>query len=395
MVQGRMTAPAEARPVGLDEPVAAEATPPRHLPSHRDLLDVVGSARPATPDAIVVPTIRRAAAIRDALGLGRELGTPVIALCSGKWSTPAAVLDEARRLKAHAIAVAVTDDAKMPRFGCDAVLRARVTGERRSDVSLKRNLGVAAAVMLRWRGVFFLDDDMTDLEPESARATFGLLKDHRAAALDNVGYPDNSVVCHARRAVGLPQDTFTGGGAMAIRADRYASFFPTVYNEDWMFLLRPDRIERVAVNGKVTQLPYDPFLSPERARAEEFGDCLAEGLFALSDVDRPSSAGDVAYWEAFRSDRIRMIEQILALVGRAPEPQREPIRQALLKARGRALSIEAPTYVEYLRAWQADLKRWRTHLDRLPKQSDPVRAFQALGLQATEFRPSTGAIVAL
>jgi hypothetical protein len=381
VVEGGMTATTRAP--------APQAPTDRHghQSSHRNFLKEVPSARPADPPAIVVPTIRPAAAIRDALGLGRRLGRPVIALCS-RWSSARAVLEEAKRIGAHAIAVEVGDDAGLPRFGCDGLLRTRMRVERPTDVSLKRNLGLAVALMLGWRGVLFLDDDMTGLAPGAARTSFGLLGRYNVAALKNVGYPDNSVVCHARREVGLPQETFIGGGAMAVRVSRETPFFPTVYNEDWMFLVGRRRIERVVVCGEVSQRAYDPYLSPERARAEEFGDCLAEGLFALSDADRPELSGREDYWTDFRADRIGMIDEILGRLDPLPaDERRRRIVQALTIARGRALSIDPATYVEYLEAWRKDLDAWRDYLAQLPRVPGPAKAFSALGLWAEEFRP--------
>ena len=51
-------------------------------------------------------------------------------------------------------------------------------------------------------------------------------------------FPDNSVVCHGRRLVGLPQSCFVGGGALLVRTGVGVDlpFFPRVYNEDWLFL---------------------------------------------------------------------------------------------------------------------------------------------------------------
>ena len=52
-------------------------------------------------------------------------------------------------------------------------------------------------------------------------------------------YPDNSVVCHARRLAGLPQDTFVSGAALGVNCnDQPLPFFPEQYNEDWFFFSR-------------------------------------------------------------------------------------------------------------------------------------------------------------
>jgi hypothetical protein len=51
-------------------------------------------------------------------------------------------------------------------------------------------------------------------------------------------FPDNSVVCHARRDAGLPQDVFWTGAVLGVHCNNLPlSFFPDIYNEDWFFLL--------------------------------------------------------------------------------------------------------------------------------------------------------------
>jgi hypothetical protein len=93
-----------------------------------------------------------------------------------------------------------------------------------SDLSLKRNIGLAVARMVGWDRVLFLDDDIIDVNPSHIRAAASLLGSHDVVGLKNVGFHDNSVVCHAlrrvERSLGMKQDTFVGGGAMAVAVDR-------------------------------------------------------------------------------------------------------------------------------------------------------------------------------
>ena len=66
--------------------------------------------------------------------------------------------------------------------------------------------------------------------------------------------------------------------------------------------------------ARPAQLEYDPFASPDRARREEFGDLLAEGLYALIGEVDPSvpfdeqlRAADEAYWSRFIDARHNVI----------------------------------------------------------------------------------------
>ncbi len=175
--------------------------------------------------------------------------------------------------------------------------------ERRTDVSTKRNLALVLSHALRWERVVFLDDDIRVPNPGDLSRAAGLLDSHSAVGLAIGGFPDNSMVCHAFRQAGGWQETFIGGGALAVGVKGNRSFFPNVYNEDWFFVLEAGkRLQSVATVGQVLQNPYDPY-RVERARGEEFGDVLAEGTFWLLDQGKPASDGDLAHWRDFLAHR--------------------------------------------------------------------------------------------
>ena len=109
--------------------------------------------------------------------------------------------------------------------------------ERKTDVSTKRNLALVLSHALRWKRVVFLDDDIRVPDPSDLSKAVGLLDSHSAVGLAIGGFPDNSMVCHAFRQAGGWQDTFIGGGALAVGIKDNRSFFPNVYNEDWFFVL--------------------------------------------------------------------------------------------------------------------------------------------------------------
>ncbi len=60
------------------------------------------------------------------------------------------------------------------------------------------------------------------------------------------------------------------------------------------------------------QHPYDPYRTPDRARSEEFGDVLAEGIFWLLDEGKTlDHAADPRHWELFLARRRRFIDHVL------------------------------------------------------------------------------------
>ena len=186
---------------------------------------------------------------------------------------------------------------------------------RRTDLSAKRNLALMLSRMSGWSRILFLDDDITGLNPNDMRKASGLLDTHNAVGLRIGGFPDHSVVCHAYRQAGGEQQSFIGGGALVVELNRAGSFFPDIYNDDWFFLLDGHKsLQPVAVTGQVIQYPYDPFRNPDRARTEEFGDVLAEGIYWLLDQGKPIADADEAYWAGFLVKRRRFISDVLDMV---------------------------------------------------------------------------------
>jgi hypothetical protein len=243
--------------------------------------------------------------------------------------------------------------------------------ERRTDVSTKRNLGLLLSHMLRWKRVVFLDDDIRVPDPAHLSRAASLLDTYAAVGLGIGGFPDNSMVCHAFRDAGGRQETFIGAGALAVDVERNCSFFPNVYNEDWFFVLDAGKgLRSVATAGRVLQDPYDPYL-PGRARAEEFGDVLAEGTFWLLDQGSSVSDGDLAHWRDFLARRKRFIEQVLGMVERATDlepPERARRVEALNASLGRLAEITPELCVDYLNALAVDQERWQRHIQDIRQQ---------------------------
>ncbi len=361
------------------------AAKPRHHLSHASLLHRVDKpTQSADLDAIIVPTARPTAYLGYALGVAKDLGCPVVALCSFRANADEAY-QAARRMGVQLIATDVHEGAVMPDFRTSALL-AGGRFHRRGDLSLKRNVGLALSKMLGWNRVAFLDDDIRSVLSADMRAAAGLLDRFGMVGLRNAGFPDNSVVCHALRAVGIKQGMFVGGGAMAVPAGRTTTFFPDIYNEDWFFLLSEDGLSRVAVTGRMVQEPYEPFRTPARAREEEFGDCLAEGIYGLLDDGGKVDDANHDFWAAFLEDRRTMVDRIIAaLPGRSnlTTEGRRRITEAMRASHGRREHITPELCVDYLRALATDRAIWRDHLDRLPTGLKPRTALHRLGLTSS------------
>ncbi|HEX9031043.1 MAG TPA: hypothetical protein VF834_04315 [Streptosporangiaceae bacterium] len=357
---------------------------PFHHGSHRGLLRSPADPSPAGPggiDAIIVPTARRPAYLDEVSELARGLRCPLVTLHSGKWTSASRAASYLPPdIELIAIDLPEAHCLHLPDWETSRLLAGTIFA-RKSDLSTKRNLALMLCHLLDWSRVLFLDDDITELDPAHVTTASRLLDTYNAVGLHVDGFPDNSVVCHAYRQAGGRQSSFVGGGALVAEVRRCNSFFPDIYNDDWFYLLDGDkRLQPTVVSGKVRQNPYDPFRTPERARAEELGDVLAEGLYWLLDQDRSIVEADREHWVEFLAWRKVFIENVLEMVrdddlGAAEKARRI---EALKGALGRLTHITPELCAGYLHAWIADRTRWQEHLRLLPVGVELHRAVALL-----------------
>src|SRR5215467_3110785 len=210
---------------------------PNHHSSHRRLLWLVEeSARSAKVDAIIVPTARTVDYLQPAATAARVLRCPLVTLHSRNSSADEAVGHVDHRTDLIAIDVSGPAGLRLPELTTSRLLAGTIF-ERQTDVSTKRNLALLLGHALQWKRVVFLDDDIKVPKPRDLSKAVSLLDAHDAVGLRIGGFPDNSTVCHAFREAGGQQDTFIGGGALAVEVERNRTFFPNIYNEDWFFVL--------------------------------------------------------------------------------------------------------------------------------------------------------------
>jgi hypothetical protein len=376
----------------------------KHHTSHNGLLDSSSQSPDGTRfDAIVVPTNRPVESLSDCLDLASRAAIPLIVACSKRVDRYQVIKAAAERnVEVHAVDMPPDPATSLAGLSFatseDEELLAFTSGKTR-DLGVKRNLGLAIARMRGWQRLMFLDDDIHGVSIADVDALAAALEDHNVSVLIPDEYPDNSVACHAYRLGGGEQGKFASAGGMGVRCDRdELSFFPNIYNEDWFFFADEAAKHKIAKIGSSKQVEYDPYANPQRAVKEEFGDLLAEGLYArLDDAQLDILGVDVAYWSDFIESRRAFLGQVAdsltaRLKDRLNSDEERKVQAAQISIREARLQlgrIKPELCQKFIDLWQADLAEWRQFLTTLSHYESVEGALDHFHLDYSVSSPST------
>ena len=366
----------------------------RQYETHRQL---AGRARPASQrvarvdlDAIIVPASRIADNLEHAVSLARDAECWLIVLCSRETrATDVGQLFTNMRFT-KGVAMDISADYRHPWLAFRSSDLARdsespVCVNPNGDLSTKRNLGLLLARLLGWSRVFFMDDDVRDVSLADLRATVSMLDRYRSVGMRVTDYADNSVVCHANRATGADQDVFVSGSVLAVNCQEPFGFFPEIYNEDWLFFYDDVRAKRLGWSERdVTQLRYDPFENVQRAERQEFGDVLAEGLYALLHIGSGMADATAGYWDKFLATRKKFLEEIIWRAEFVAPEIGQNIVRAVQTAILCLMQLQPQAFEEYIRAWRDDLRDWAERLETVPGAGSMEEALEALALGSAQ-----------
>jgi hypothetical protein len=358
-------------------------------------------------DAIIVPASRPASFLQPAIALAAFLSAYLVVLCSKQTKVEQVAQRVARTPGARALITQIPTDWKHPGFPTrTSDERFQVaSANRKSDLSAKRNLGLLMARLHGWNKIAFVDDDVTLSQTDNLARLAGQLEEHQVAGMVVRRHPDNSVVCHARRLAGLAQDVFVTGAVLGVHCNSLPlSFFPNVYNEDWFFFVQEAAARKLPRVGTARQAEYDPFESPDRARREEFGDLLGEGLYALIGQEDPSvpfdeqlSAATATYWSRFIEARREVLTESMGLLRGVLDKNGDSRRvssaiTSLAAAESQLDKITADLCVNFVDAWRDDLSDWQRFSNAVNNVGRTQEAMEFLQLE-TWTRADFGTVV--
>ena len=365
----------------------------RQFQTHLPLLGRTNARLRTSLDAIIVPASRPAVNLDHAVTLARAVNCQLVVLCSLR--AQAAEVNELLALRNfnQAVTVDLPEGYTLPKLHL-------VTSEPASldlpdscvnpngDLSTKRNIGLLLARMVGWERVFFLDDDIRDLDASDLREVATMLGPYGAVGMRAIDFPDNSVVCHGHRRTGGYQDVFISGSVLAVHCAEAVAFFPEIYNEDWFFFYHAAEAGRLGRHGRdATQLCYDPFADPQRAAGQEFGDVMAEGLYGL--LHNRISADDATsdYWRSFLDSRMRFLNGVLDRSEKVEPYLRKRITNSIETAMAWSWQISPSMCEHYIALWKKDLDTWEQRLKDVPRGLSVKAALRELDLIPSGLSP--------
>ena len=345
-------------------------------------------------DAIVVPASRPAAHLDHAVTLARATGCWLLVLCSRRLNSTEARKFFTARSYRKVIAIDLPRGYSHDLLHFPELLSIKnelplACGFYTTDLSTKRNLGLILARMLGWRRIFFLDDDIRDINHPNLQSTVNMLGSFSAAGLWVTDFPDNSIVCHANRETGGAQDVFVSGAALAVDTAANIGFFPDIYNEDWLFFFDYTSKGQLANSClEATQLRYDPFANSRRAAWQEFGDVIAEGLYTLLHLGLEIQQATHDYWASFLEARRNFLETVATRMSKACPNTRKEMLLSVQSALKCSLTIKPDLCELYVQAWRKDLVAWEQRAAGIPAMSSVEAALREMGLKPAG--PSNG-----
>jgi len=191
------------------------------------------------------------------------------------------------------------------------------------DIWSKRNYAILYSLLRGYNNILLIDDDI--IPPLSLPGNLlSLTYRHKLVGSRIVGMPDLSVVEHICNLNGLIKRSFVSGHFLAIDVQTSARYyFPSIYNEDWFFIMLNSLECPIGRYGKIFHLYWNPYADTGlRAMKEELGEIIVEGLArAILTEANTFSLGRIAYWSDIINNRRRIFEELIAseMMSKLPE----------------------------------------------------------------------------
>lgn len=224
------------------------------------------------------------------------------------------------------------------------------------DLPLKRNYALWYSKKRKYRKILLVDDDIRGLVASTLYLGSSCLDNYSIAGCFVEEFPDASIVDHLELLSGKNVYPFLSGSFLFVRPSDSLSFFPKIYNEDWIFMIHHIIGRRICAFGSIRQMPYDPFQDINKAAFQEFGEIITEGLYALLNTGQYHRRFERSIWEDVicqRRQTIASLKQTLC------DSKCERIVAAALDANRAVVPDDCLLFIEN---WESDLVTWQSFI---------------------------------
>lgn len=224
------------------------------------------------------------------------------------------------------------------------------------DLPEKRNFALLYARKQGYKRILFIDDDIRCITQRCISRGVCLLDSYKISGCFVTEFPDTSVQGHLERVAGRTIFPFLSGSFLFIRPEHVQSFFPCIYNEDWLFML-PHVIERsICSYGNIRQVPYDPFCDINKVTFQEFGEIIVEGLYELHKTGNYDYRYRFDIWQSLINERLESLMELSLILN---SQKYGPLLDAMVQANA---DISPHDCTDFVAGWEADITMWNEYL---------------------------------
>jgi len=217
------------------------------------------------------------------------------------------------------------------------------------DLPLKRNFALVYSIQKGFQNILLVDDDISGITPKVLYKGTKALETNKIAGCLVDGFPDTSVIGHIKQKYGELYYPFLSGSFLFIKTSQVDSFFPLIYNEDWLFMIPSINLREISAVDTVQQKPYDPFYDIGRVKLQEFGEIIAEGLFELISEAKYTERFNSLFWDDYINYRRSYVSKLL----NQTEPRFHIFINESLKFSGQ---IKPVSCLHFIENWEDDLR---------------------------------------
>ena len=179
------------------------------------------------------------------------------------------------------------------------------------DLPAKRNFALIHSVQNGFKNILLIDDDVEGITKNIICKGIAALELYNISGCIVKYFPDTSVIGHIEQKYGEPYHPFLSGNFLFIKSDKIESYFPLIYNEDWLFMIPSINKKKISAVDIIYQKKYNPFENISKIKMQEFGEVIAEGLFELIDRSKYDDRYNENYWNEYLEYRKSYVKELL------------------------------------------------------------------------------------